>query len=71
MKQWKYEFCGRRACQGDEALKRRELELHLAETQLGASWFKGHCHVRCVSVTWEDRSGEYRNAVVQGPSLSG
>jgi magnesium transporter len=31
----------------------------------------GHCHVRCVSVTWEDRSGEYRNAVVQGPSLSG
>jgi len=30
-----------------------------------------HCHVRCVSVTWEDRSGEYRNAVVQGPSVSG
>jgi hypothetical protein len=23
-----------------------------------------HCHVRCVSVTWEERSGEYRNAVV-------
>jgi hypothetical protein len=27
-----------------------------------------HCHVRCVSVTWEGRSGEYRNAVVQGLS---
>ena len=33
--------------------------------------WRGHCHVRCVSVTWEDRSGEYRNAVVQGPSVSG
>jgi NAD(P)-dependent dehydrogenase (short-subunit alcohol dehydrogenase family) len=37
----------------------------------GLSACAGQCHVRCVSVTWEDRSGEYRNAVVQGPSLSG
>jgi len=30
------------------------------------SGLMGHCHVRCVSVTWEDRSGEYRNGHIPG-----
>jgi len=44
---------------------------HLLNWEGPDALVEGHCHVRCVSVTWEDRSGEYRNAVVQGPSVSG